>query len=139
MRDELLRPLNIDRNDGFEEVAEGHSVIPLGEVEVDSIVDFLDIDGVLVRAMLQNQLLEVQESPLVWNLLSHLDASPPCVVCITLCAIRALLVVLCVFNLEALLHNGTLIQFALHCDLDLDPPAMRLSPDEACVDDPQLV
>lgn len=102
-------------------------------------MNLLDVDGILVCSVLQNRLLEIQERPLVRHLLSHLHAGSPCVVCVALCAIRALVVVLCVFHFEALLHDGAVTDFRLHRDLDLDTPRMRLRPDEAGIDDSQLV
>ena len=139
VRDELFGSLDVDGDDGLEEVAEGHGVVPLGKEEVDTVVDFLDVDCVLVGAMLQNQLFQVQERPLMRHLLSDLYRRSPCVVGVALGAVWTLVVVLCELDLEALLHDGAFVDLRLHRDLDLYPPAVRLGPDEAGVDDSQLV
>ena len=139
MRDELLGSLDVDRDDSLQEIAEADRMVPLSEEEVDSVVHFFDVDGVLVGAVLKDQLLEIQERPLMRHLLAHLHAGPPCVVCVTLRAVRALVVVLLELDLECLLHDGALVDLRLHRDLDLYPPAVRLGPDEAGVYDSQLV
>jgi len=52
-------------------------MIPLREEEIESVLDFFDVDGVLVCAVLENQLLEVQECSLMRNFLSDLDDRSP--------------------------------------------------------------
>lgn len=108
--DELLTLLDVDRDHCLQKVDKAFGMVSLCKVEIDSVVNLLDVDGILVRTVLQNRLLQVQESPLVGNLLSHLHAGSPGVVGITLCTIRALVVVLCVFYLEALLHDGAIAE-----------------------------
>lgn len=48
-------------------------VISLREVEIQAILRFLNVDCILVGTSLQNQLLKVQERPLVWDLLPNLN------------------------------------------------------------------
>ena len=114
-------------------------MISLRKEEIDAIVHFLDVDCIFVRRMLQDQLFQVQECPLMWHLLAHLNTCSPGVVSVALRAIRALMVILSELHLEALLHNCTISKVRLHSDLDLYTSRVRFRPDEACVDDPQLI
>lgn len=139
MTNELLTLLHADGDHGLQEIHKPFRMISCGEKEIDTVVNFLDVDGVLVGSMLENRLLEEQESTLVGHLLADLDASSPCVVGITLCAIGALVVVLGVFDFEALLHDGAITDLRLHRDLNPDTSRMRLCPDEVGVDDAQFV
>lgn len=129
----------MDWDDVLEKIDKALGVIPLGKVEVYAVVHLLNVDGVLVGAMLEDELLEVEESALVRDLLADLDDGAPGVVRVRLCAVGALVVVLDVLDLERLLHDGALGDLLLHRDLDLDAPGMRLRPDEARIDDSQLV
>lgn len=52
---------------------------PLSVEKVQSILDLLDADGVFVGSVLDDELFEVQESPLVRDLLPDLDDCLPCV------------------------------------------------------------
>lgn len=137
--DELLALLDIDRHDSLQEVDKAFCMISLRKIEVNAVVHFLDVDRILVCAVLQNSLLEIQKGPFVRHLLSDLNARPPGIVRVTLCAIGALVVVLRVFDLETLLHDGAIAQIRLHRNLDFDAPRVRFCPDEACIDDAQLV
>jgi len=114
-------------------------VVALREEEVYPVVHFFDVDCVLVRAVLEDELLEVQERALVRDFLPDLHAGAPGVVGVGLCAVGALVVVLRVLDFERLLHYRALVELRLHRDLDFYASAMRLRPDEGRVDDAQLV
>ena len=86
----------------------------------------------------QDELLKVEESPFVRNLLTHLHDSSPCVGCKTLCTIWTLVVRDNVFNLEGLLEDGPLKRFLLNSDFHFDSPRMGFRPDEAGIYDPDL-
>jgi hypothetical protein len=58
----------------LEEVDELDGVLPVGEEEVDALVDVLDIATGLVDAVLQDQLLQEHERPLVVRVLPDLTA-----------------------------------------------------------------
>jgi hypothetical protein len=111
------------------------SVITLRKVEIQTILRFLNIDSILVRTGLQNQLLQEQERPLVWDLLSNLDRGSPGVVCITLLAVITLLGCNHIFYLECLLNDGALEGLLLDGDLHLDTTRVGFCPDEARIDD----
>lgn len=64
-----------------------------------------------MRPMLKNELLKVQERPLVRHLLPNLDNCPPRIVRVALLAIRTLMVVLHELDFKCLLHNGTFCDF----------------------------
>lgn len=102
-------------------------------------MDFLDVDCVTVSTVLEDKLLEVEESTLVLNLLADLDDGAPCVVCETLLTIGALLVGLDELDLEGLLEDGALESFLLDGKLQLDTAGVRLGPDEGGVDDADFV
>ena len=77
---QLLGLLCLARNNGAEEIDHLLGVIPLGEEEIQTVLRFLDVHGILVGAVLQNQLLQVQEGTLVGDLLANLNRGSPCVV-----------------------------------------------------------
>lgn len=133
--DQLFRLLVLDGSDGAEEIDKLLSRVASGEEKVDAFVDLLDVDGVSVCLMLENELLEVEESSLVGDLLAHLDDGAPGVVGEGFGAIRALLVGLDKLDLECLLEDGTLESLLLDCDFEFDSPRVRLGPDEAGIDD----
>lgn len=68
LRDELLGTPVLDGHDVLEEVDELECVAAMTEEEVDAISHLLDVDGLLCRLVLQNQLLEQVESALVVDL-----------------------------------------------------------------------
>jgi len=138
-RNKLVTLAHLAGHHRLQKVHKPLGVISCRKEKVDTVVHLLDIDGVLVRAVLQNRLLEVQKGPLVGHLLPHLHTGTPGVVGIALGAVGALLVVLCVFHLEALLHDGALANLGLHRDLYFYPSRMGFGPDEAGVDDAELV
>jgi hypothetical protein len=79
--------------------------------------------------MLQDQLLQPQERPLVRNLLPNLHTRFPCVL---RCQFRTCGTLSSVNNKckdECLLQDGVGQNFLLNSDLDLDSPRMRFGPD----------
>ena len=78
----------------------------LTEKEIQTIPNFFDRDRILLSVVLEDKLLEVQECPLMRDLLAHLDKCFPSVFGSELCAIRALPVLDKVFDLEGLLKNS---------------------------------
>jgi hypothetical protein len=82
--DQFLTLLDMGRHDSLQKVDKSFSMISLCEEEIDSIVDLLDIDSILVRSVLQDQLLEEEESTLMRDLLSDLDRGSPSIGCVTL-------------------------------------------------------
>lgn len=138
-RNQLLRLLTLHWYDTAEEIDKLLGMISCREEEIDTVVNFLDVDCITVGTVLEDQLLEVEESTLVLDLLANLDDGAPCVVCETLLTIRALLVGLDELDLEGLLENGALEGFLLDGDLQLDTAGVRLGPDEGGVDDADFV
>ena len=92
-----------------------------------------------MSAMLEDQLLQVQEASLVIDLLTHLDNSPPHIGRVRLCALRALLARNNIDNLKSLLQQDTVLHRVLDCELDLDAPRVGFCPDEAGIDNADLV
>lgn len=109
-------------------------MVALRKVEVQTILCFLDVNGILVGTGLQNQLFQVQERPLVGDLLANLDRSSPGVVCITLFAVVALLRCNHIFHLKCLLNDGALEGLLLNRNLHLDTAGVRFGPNEARID-----
>jgi hypothetical protein len=138
-RNQLLRLLAFHGHDTAEEIDEFLGVVSRREEEIDTVVNFLDVDCVTVSTVLENKLLEVEESTLVGDLLADLDDGAPCVVCETLLTIGALLVGLDELDFESLLQNGALKSFLLDGDLQLDTARVRLGPDEGGVDNADFV
>jgi hypothetical protein len=137
--DEFLRLLHPYRRDRIQKVDELLCLISVCEEEVQTILDFLDVDSILVCAMLEDELFEVEESSLMRDLLSNLNASSPCIRGVRLCAVWTLLVCNHVFHLECLLQYNAFRYRILYRELDFDSSRMRLSPNKACIDDSDFV
>jgi hypothetical protein len=105
-------------------------VVSLSKVEVKTILGFLNVNGILVSTVLEDDLLEVEEGSLVRDLLTNLNSSAPGVVGIGLLTVGALLRGDDVFHLKCLLDDGTLEGFLLDRDLHLDTAGVRFGPDE---------
>lgn len=133
--DELLGLLGSDRSHTAEELDHSFGFITLSVVEIQTVLRFLDIDRILVCAVLQNELLEVKEGTLMGNLLSKLDGRAPGVVGETLLTVRALLCSDNILNLETLLNDCTLESLLLNREFDLHTAGVRFRPDETGVDD----
>lgn len=123
----------------MEEVQEGFGVIPLGEEEIDTIPGLFNIGRIVVRVVLENELLKMEERPLVRNVLSHLHAGTPMVLGVRLGAIRALLVHHHIDNFEGLLKDDIVGDRVLDGELQLDPAGVRLCPDERRIDNADFV
>ena len=74
--------------------------------EIQPILDLLDGYRVLIRPVLENKLLEVQECPLVRDFLAYLHDGLPGVLCGEFRAVRTLSMQNDIFNLEYLLKNS---------------------------------
>lgn len=92
-----------------------------------------------MRTILQDKLLQVQESTLVGHLLSDLNCGSEGVVGETLLAVRALLVGHNVLDLKGLLDNSALECLLLDSDLHLDTARVGFGPNETGVDDTDFV
>ncbi|KAI6759461.1 hypothetical protein HG530_010141 [Fusarium avenaceum] len=135
----LLRRLDLDGDHGVEKVDKLLGLVPLGEEKVDTILGLPDVEGVLVCAVLHDELLEEQESSLVEDLLADLNSSSPDVGSVRLGTLRALLVRHHVYDLETLLEQHAILDRVLDGDLDLDSSRMGFSPDEMCVHETDFV
>lgn len=138
LRDEMLRLLGEGWHDRFEKVDKRHGLILVGKVKVDAVPLLLDVDGVPMGLVLQDQLFEEQECALVCDLLADLDGRSPDVGRVRLGALAALLVGDNIDHLETLLHEHAVGDRVLYCDLDLDSPRMGFCPDESGVCDADL-
>jgi hypothetical protein len=132
-RDELLGLLGSNGSNTAEELDHSFGFITLSVIEIQTVLRLLDIDCILVCAVLQNELLEVQECTFVGDLLAKLDGCAPGVVGETLLTIRALLCSDDVLNLEALLNDCTLESLLLNRKFDLHTTGVRLRPNETGV------
>ena len=139
MRDELLRRLHLDGDNRVEEINKLLSLVLLGEEKVDTVLGLLDVEGIPMGAVLHDQLLEEQKGSLVEDLLADLDGGSPDVGRVRLGALGALLVGHDVDHLEALLEEHAILDGVLDGELDLDTARVWLCPDEARVDDADLV
>lgn len=92
--------------DGTQEIDHFECMLLRGVEEVETVLDFRDADRVLVGIVLQNQLLEVQERPLVVDLLANLNQRAPGVLGGEPSAFRALRTLNDVFDFEYLLQDG---------------------------------
>ena len=90
------------------------------ELEVKAIIHVLDVKAFFGCIVLNDELLEEEESPLVVNPLTDLHLGHPQVRCVCLFTITALLV--CNYELydKALLEECSIEYFLLHSELDLN-------------------
>lgn len=117
-------------HDGSQELHHLQRMTSLRVEEIQSVLHLLHRDRILLRAVLQDQLLQEQERPLVWDLLPDLHQCLPCVLRRQLRAIRTLTVLYEVLDLEDLLENGGRQDFFLDGERDAETFRMRLRPDE---------
>lgn len=137
--DELLGGFCLEGNDSREEFTHADGMGSLGVVKVQAILGLLDVDGVLVSTVLEDELLKVEEGTLMRDLLPDLDHGLPSVGGHDLGAIFALHCADDVLNLKLLLKDGGGKNLLLDGQLDLDTPGVRLSPEESCVNQTNLV
>lgn len=97
---------SLDGGNGTEEIDHLQSVLLRRVEEVESILDLLNTDGIFVGVVLEDELLEVQESTLVVDLLSDLDECSPGVLGGETGALGALGSLDDVLDLEDLLQDG---------------------------------
>ncbi|TYZ67814.1 hypothetical protein PybrP1_005624 [[Pythium] brassicae (nom. inval.)] len=138
LRHELARGLGPHRHVRRHEVDE-----PLGgrlgaKVKVHALLYGHDPDRVLVRLVLENDLLEAQERALVLRLLADLHERPPRVVPVLLHAVRALHAPDHKRHDARVLDDRVVEHLALQRELHLDALRVRLGPDEARVHELRL-
>ena len=98
--------------------------------EVEAVAHLLHRDRILLRAVLEDELLEEEERPFVWNLLSDLYQSFPGVLRGKLRAVGALAVLDEVLNLEYLFEDCRGEDFLLDGEGDAEAFRVRFCPDE---------
>ena len=136
MRDQLLVRAVPGRHGRLHEVDELGALRPRREVEVEPAVRGPDARRARVRPRAQDGLLQEEESALVAHVLPDLRAGDPARgVGGSPRAVDALV------RLDGEVDDARLLQgrppehLGLHRELDLDPPRVRLGPDEARVDE----
>jgi hypothetical protein len=87
------------------------------ELEVKAIIHVLDVKAFFGCIVLNDELLEEKESPLVVNPLTNLHLGDPQVGCVCLFTITALLVCNDKLYDEALLEECSIEYFLLHSEL----------------------
>lgn len=136
-----------DRCDATEEIQHFERMAARAVEEIQSIPDFFYGDRILLSAVLQNQLLQVQKGPLMGNFLADLDECLPGIFRCELGAIGALTVLDEVLDLEGLFQDRVrqnlyvfldsarcggygATHFFLNRHRHPEPLGMRLGPDE---------
>lgn len=89
----------------------------------------LDVGALAVRAVLENELLQIEEGPFVVHPLSDLHDRRPCVVRESSGAVLALLISHDEGNRHGLLKDGPVADLLLHREFELETPTVRLRPD----------
>lgn len=89
-------------------------------LEVKTLSSLDDSNSLLVCLVLQNQLLQEKEGPLVDDSLANLDLTGPSVRCPSLLTIIALSIRNHKFNTESLLKHSVILHFLLNSQLKLD-------------------
>jgi hypothetical protein len=89
-------------NNAVEELNHFDRMASLAVKKVQTILDLLNRDRVLLGTMLEDELLEIKKGAFVRNFLPNLDESLPCVFGCKFGTIWALRMLYKVFNLEGL-------------------------------------
>lgn len=103
-------------------------------LEVKTLSRLHDTDGFLMSLVLENQLLQEEEGPLVDYPLADLDLTGPSVRCPRLLTIVALSIGNHKFNAKSLLKHRVILHFLLDSQLKLDSPRMGLRPNEFSIE-----
>ena len=127
---DFFRRLHTNRNNGGEEFNHTKSVLFASIKEIQTVSKFLDVDGVCMGTMLEDELFEKKKSSLVGDLLANLNDGFPGVLSSDTSAVLAMLIGDDVFDNKDLLENGSSKDLFLYGKLELDPAGMRLCPNE---------
>lgn len=136
---EFLRGLDLDGDHRVEEINKLFALVLGTEEEINTILGLLDIQGVPVGIVLEDELLQEEERALVKDLLADLDTSLPVRRGERLLTLPALLGVDDEDDLETLLEEHAVLDRVLDGELDLYPPRVGFRPDETGVDDSHFV
>lgn len=115
------------------ELTESHCMGLRLKLKIKTIMDFLNSKALFGCIMLDDELFKEQEGPLVIDSLSDLSHCYPSVRSVRFLAVVALLVRQNVLHYEALLKKGSVHNFFLNGQLNLEPLRMRFSIDESGV------
>ena len=83
--------------------------------------------------MLEDQLFQKQECPLVVDSLAHLHLGDPQMGRVRFLAVVALQILHRKLHNETLLKESVVQDFLLHCHFNLNSPRMRLCPDKSSI------
>jgi hypothetical protein len=119
---------------GSDELTQSHSVGLRLELEVETVVHFLNTQTLLSCVVFDDQLLQEEEGPLVVHSLSDLGHSHPGMGRVRLAAVLALQVHKNVFNNKTLLQKSSVHNLLLDSELHFEPLGMGLRVDKACID-----
>ena len=117
------------RNDTGKKVNHFQAVISMSIKKVESITKFLNIRGLFVCIVLQNDLFEPKKGSFVGDFLTNLTNSLPGKFRINTSTSIAILICDNVLYDKHLLKNCGCKDFFLDCQLDFNSSAVRLSPD----------
>lgn len=109
LRDELGGFVGLDGRNGGEEIDHLDGGVAMREKEVEAVFDFADVDTFSMRIVLEDELLEIEESTLVGDLLANLDAGTPGVGGIGFGAVGALGIDDYELDFEGLYEVGVLV------------------------------
>lgn len=109
-----------------------------GWTQKRTVCKFLDVDRLGGGPVLDDELLEVEESLLMVRLLPHLHHSVPVVLRRRSVALVAVLIRYNILHHKLLLQNRRRKHLLLYHHFDLDALGMRLSPDEPGIYKPHL-
>jgi hypothetical protein len=145
---QLSRVLGLDRHLPLEKVDEAQSLLLVHEIEIHSILEGLkrvavreeageeeeemtdcDLKTVRVGIVLQQDLLEIEEGSLVWDMLAYLHHGMPHTLSIKGLTSFALLISNHKLDDLCLLENGSVHDLLLDRQLDLQSQRVRFSPD----------
>ena len=133
------KPDSPNRYNPSQELHHLQSVTSLRVEEIQPILHLLHRDRVLLRAVIQDQLLQVQERPFMRDLLADLHQCLPRVLRRKLRAIRTLPVLHKVLDLEHLLEYRRRQDLLLDRERNAQSFRVWLSPDEVRVGEADLV
>ena len=116
--DQLFGGFDLDGDDVFQKGNEACCFSLIRKVEIHTIPISFNTQTPSVSSMFQNQLLQIQESSLVTNTLSHLHQRFPRTLSKLSLAFNALLISHSEIDCEGLLQNCPLLNFSLDSQTD---------------------
>ena len=125
----------LDGNHILQKANESSCLALVWKIKVHTISKGFNAQTPSMRPMFENQLFQIQKGSLVTDTLSNLDERFPSTLSKFRLTIDALLIANDVFHHEGLLQDGTVLNFFLNRQANLESHRMWFGPDPARIDE----